>query len=60
MAQFMTTDVLVYAALVFCVAGLPWAIMAYGLRSALSSGQLMEEEMPPRHAALMARYHETL
>lgn len=59
MAQFITIDALIYAGLVFCVAGIPWVIMALGLRAALNSGQFMEEA-PPRHAALIARYQDTL
>ena len=60
MAQFITLDLCIYLGLLFCVVGMPWMILTLGLRSALNSIELLDEEAPPRHAALIARYRNSL
>lgn len=55
MAQFLTLDACIYLILLFCVVGLPWLIVTLGLRSSLHSLNSFNENVPPRHAALITR-----
>jgi hypothetical protein len=60
MAQFLTLDACIYLILLFCVVGLPWLIVALGLRGSLHSLNSFNENIPPRRAALIARYQNLL
>jgi hypothetical protein len=58
MAQFLTFDACIYLTLLFCVVGLPWLIVTLGLRGSMHALNSFNEAVPPRHAALIARYQD--
>jgi hypothetical protein len=55
----MTADFGIHLMLLLGVVGLPWVLLAYGLRADMRSMIAYSEEEPPRRAALMARYRDS-
>ena len=60
MAQFLSFDGCIHLALLFCVVGVPWLIVSLGLRDSMHSLDSFNDDAPPRHAALIARYQNLL